>query len=1344
MSVFKYLLFLLTISTQLVAQQNMKVIRSQVVPWSSPVTNIFVDPANNNKWVAHKRELSKVYALSLAAQVNMEPGEQSLAFYKGGNKHLTWQESDLRNAVGDIFDEDNYVSAGYYHEERDELWLGTTQTGIFKFKTKPSLQLIEQLTSSNSKLRSNQINDMAMDTRGRFWIATDDGAIIIEGGRWELIEKGLLIEAIAVQDNKIWMMGDGFVGPVNSRKTWVILDIPGQNIEGEIKDIAIDIYGQIWIASEIITRYNETEETYTVFGPAQEYTSQFATAIVADQEGTVWVGTRDKGLYVIQEGDAFVAACLIDKPLDCNGNGKDAALNVEVSGGTPPYQYAWTGGLNGAKPTEVAAGSYEVTVTDSKGNQAESFVTLLDLSVKATVKMDKTADNGAANGAATVTVEGGQPPYQYQWDNGASTNTVSNLSPGEHSVTIADKANCQTVANVRITEDAAALIFEANLVQPDCAEDPSASINLVVSGGTPPYAYTWDQEGLEGASVNGLSPGVYQVVISDAANQKKTYLARIIGPEPIELRALVESPASTGNNDGQASVQANGGAAPYTYQWDNGETTALAKRLSPGEHTVTITDQKGCTATATVTITEDILPLQLSFEQIKGIDCQGEKDATLKVVPRGGKAPFTYAWEGLETTAQEASGLSAGTYVVLVTDASGQQTTGEGNVTEPERLEIVAVQENPANTGQNDGRAIVNIQGGTGPFKYRWDNQITEANNRTLSPGLHNVTVEDANACTAITSVEIGEEIQPLNLELTTEKALSCHDDNTAILKAEVRGGKLPYTYRWVGVEAADATAVNLGAGNYKVIVQDASGLEKEAAINLTAPAELKAVVSLTSPASTGNADGEAMVDVSGGTAPYTYAWSSGANGEIAKGLAPGTQTITITDANACTVTGQVEVSENILPLQLSLEEVEPVRCKDGNEGYLKAVVRGGKPPYAYGWSHNSLNSPDAKELIAGEYSLTVTDIQETQQVFSYNLQEPDKLKVTATVVAPASTGNADGKAKVEASGGTGAYVYEWQNGSTGAIAENLAPGFHRILVKDERGCEASVTFEVSENILPLEMSLANTQSLSCAGQNDASIVAEVSGGKPPYNFAWNQSRLSGDQLTQLGPGTYELTLTDALGTSKTASIEIPALESLSVAITDNKPAMSDTSEDGKATASVSGGTPPYQYQWDDGATSVSVENLSIGQHAVTITDANGCTATANFETAERIMKELASGALRSGQTINMQKLQFDADSTKIREDARPILDEVYQFLKENPAIVVEIGGHTNNLPPPAYCDSLSTARAKAVAEYIVLQGIDSKRVYYQGYGKRKPLFTNKTVDGRRRNQRVEIKILRL
>jgi len=117
---------------------------------------------------------------------------------------------------------------------------------------------------------------------------------------------------------------------------------------------------------------------------------------------------------------------------------------------------------------------------------------------------------------------------------------------------------------------------------------------------------------------------------------------------------------------------------------------------------------------------------------------------------------------------------------------------------------------------------------------------------------------------------------------------------------------------------------------------------------------------------------------------------------------------------------------------------------------------------------------------------------------------------------------------------------------------------------------------------------------------------------------------------------------------------------------------------------------------------------------------------------------------LKEGSTVRLEKLFFDADSASIKPESIPVLDELFDFLETNTNVVIEIGGHTNNIPPDAFCDRLSTARAEAVSAYINQKGIDSQRVQSKGYGKRKPKFSNKTRDGRRKNQRVEVKILRM
>ncbi len=298
--------------------------------------------------------------------------------------------------------------------------------------------------------------------------------------------------------------------------------------------------------------------------------------------------------------------------------------------------------------------------------------------------------------------------------------------------------------------------------------------------------------------------------------------------------------------------------------------------------------------------------------------------------------------------------------------------------------------------------------------------------------------------------------------------------------------------------------------------------------------------------------------------------------------------------------------------------------------------------------------------------------------------------------------------------------------------------------VTDAAGCTATASVAVTENILPLQVKLTQTEEVKCAGGKEAALTVIVDGGKVPFEYEWNQASLSGPRVTDLPAGSYSVTIKDASGQSESVAVEITEPEPLVVAIEDNRPATNGDSEDGQARVSVSGGAGRYTYAWDNGGDTDEVDNLPVGSHSVTVTDENGCSAETAFETKQKIIPELTASALRSGMTIQMQKLQFEADSTRITSDARPILDEVYQFLKDNPSIVVEIAGHTNNLPPAEYCDWLSTERAKAVAEYLIGSGIDPARVAYKGYGKREPLFSNQTPDGRRRNQRVEIRVLRL
>ncbi len=1327
------------------AQEDWEVIRSTALPWGSPVQNIFVD-ADNTKWVANTEEVKKVLGARTSTPVELKPGVMGLFQYPGGNADIRWMESDLTAALGDILDEDNYITSAFYDELEGDIWLGTSLTGAYRLKqTDGGLEFQQQLSMSNTRLRSNFIHDIKRGPRGRIWLATNDGALVGKKGDWELIEKGLIIEAVAIGGADIWMMGDGLIGKVDKRDRWELIDIPPRYTDGPVVDIAVDGKGQLWLASAVITCYNPETDTYTVFGGAEEYTSEFANRLVTDLDGAVWIGTEDKGVYVIQEGSSLVAALEVQQPVSCGGNGQDGALQVEVSGGTPPYQYEWPGFESEASATGLVAGEYQVTITDARGKSRVVSATIPDKRVGVEVRqIEKVSAEGLSDGQAEAMASGGRPPYNYKWDDGTTGPLASQLSEGMHLVTVVDAEGCEQVGQVGIGRTLQPLSLSVELVEPiQCNSGNGAALRAEPSGGQKPYRFQWGEAETSQAQIDGLAAGTYTVTVSDAQGNTAEAAYNMLEPEALQVSVREVQPASLGQSDGAAQASVTGGTPPYTYEWANGSSSAEATGLPAGEQQVIVRDANGCQASASVAIGEDLLPLQARIEESSSISCVKERDGALVAQVEGGKPPYRYDWEHDSINSSRATEIGKGEYAVTVTDAAGNEAMASYTLEEPEKLTVTAKVLSPASTGQENGVAEASASNGTPPYTYEWTNGETGSRAEKLAPQMHTLVVTDQNGCTAAVSIGVSEDIQPLQLALEVASPIDCAGNSTGALAAELSGGKGPFAYAWSAEGQSGDSADGLAAGAYQLTVTDAAGNSAQAEASLSAPPALQARAEVASPASTNASDGAAEGSAEGGTPPYTYAWPGGGTGARADGLAPGSYELTVTDQNGCTSVASVEVSEDIQPLQLALEVASPIDCAGNSTGALAAELSGGKGPFAYAWSAEGQSGDSADGLAAGAYQLTVTDAAGNSAQAEASLSAPPALQARAEVASPASTNASDGAAEGSAEGGTPPYTYAWPGGGTGARADGLAPGSYELTVTDQNGCTSVASVEVKENILPLELSLEVVQPLACAGDENGILKAEAAGGKPPYRYQWSQSELNGAELTSLAPGNYSLTLTDVQGTEQQAEVELQAPDSLQVSFKRIEPAFSEDSEDGRAVAAVTGGTPPYSYAWDNGAEGKSTDKLDLGQHSLTVTDANGCRQTADFEVKERVIKALTR-SVESGQTIQMQKVQFEADSSNIQPEVMPILDEIYLFLADNPNIVVEIGGHTNNLPPAAYCDSLSTARARAVAEYLVRKGIPADQVFYKGYGKRKPLFTNRTEFGRRRNQRVEIKIIRL
>lgn len=263
-----------------------------------------------------------------------------------------------------------------------------------------------------------------------------------------------------------------------------------------------------------------------------------------------------------------------------------------------------------------------------------------------------------------------------------------------------------------------------------------------------------------------------------------------------------------------------------------------------------------------------------------------------------------------------------------------------------------------------------------------------------------------------------------------------------------------------------------------------------------------------------------------------------------------------------------------------------------------------------------------------------------------------------------------------------------------------------------------------------------------CEGMATGHLTAKAQGGTPPYTYKWSVPGINSDELTRLAPGLYQVTISDQAGQSTVASAIIPSSTPISLTSKLDAKSSDKLAKDGKATAIVHGGVEPYDFLWNNGETTAQALKLEEGLHTIRVVDANGCIATGDITMeGEKVLKTLDIATITLGQTIRVDKLYFDADSSTIQSASNAVLQEIYDFLSNNRNVKIEIGGHTNSLPEDDYCDRLSTARAKNIAEYLYDKGIPESQITYKGYGKRQPIASNATVEGRKKNQRVEIKI---
>ncbi len=911
-----------------------------------------------------------------------------------------------------------------------------------------------------------------------------------------------------------------------------------------------------------------------------------------------------------------VASCLLTatttetSPISCNGDSDGEATTVGSSG-TTPYQYTWdaaTGNQTTATATGLGVGTYLVTVSDSEGCSVVDSITLTepDLLMVAAVIDKPIGCSGSNDGVVSAAPSGGNSPYFYTWDNGGITSAISNLGPGTYIVTVVDNSGCTATAEATLS-DPIDLAVDVELVEEiSCNGESDGSAIVNVTGGTMPYTYNWDN-GETTQTASGLDGGLQMVTVTDAGGCSGTGSILMGEPMAVTVAAtLLNDPDCAGSANGSAEAAGSGGTAPYTYEWDNGESTAIATMLNAGMHIVTVTDANTCMATASVTLTD---PGTFTVTVPSGVlICNGASDGTVTATPVGGDAPYDYSWSNGGTT-DTATGLSAGTYEVTVTDSNGCFATGSTQIFEQSPINIIDLSITNTSCGSCVGAVDILVSGSVPPYSYLWSDGATTEDRMNLCAGVNSVTITDSEGCTATRSYTIDDDNDFAIDSVTIDEMPSCAGNCDAAATVSTTAGQAPFSYTWNN-GSVTATASGLCAGTYMVTVIDNNGCLDVGTVTIMDPIAILVTTVVDEPLTCSTpTSGVATATATNGVSPYSYQWSNGSMTATNTGLSAGMYTVTATDADGCSATGTVTVVSPVTP-ELSVVLENDVTCAGGSDGSATASGTGGTPPYTYEWD-NGETSATATMLTAGAHVVTLTDAGGCTKTGSMTIAEADAILVSVNVVnEPSCPGNSDGSAEAIGMMGTAPYTYVWDNGETSSTATMLAAGAHIVTATDANGCTGTGTVTLVDP-LPFTVTLPGGI-LICSGASDGMATATPVGGSSPFMYDWSNGDTV-DTATGLSVGTYTVTVTDLGGCTATASTQVFEQSPINVIVLSSTNTVCGACI-GTADLLVSGSVPPYSYLWSDGGTTEDRTNLCAGINTITITDSQGCIATASVD----------------------------------------------------------------------------------------------------------------------------------
>ncbi len=958
--------------------------------------------------------------------------------------------------------------------------------------------------------------------------------------------------------------------------------------------------------------------------------------------------------------------------VNVNGGDSDQEVTFTITGG---HSFSRSGtAYDRGYFRNLPAGSYTVTAHDPCNNTTitRSFTLTPRPAIVATVSSDHPKCSAPKDGSISVTVSSGPGKYDYElWSGGSRINdkSLSNTTSTAHTFTgLSSGVSYQ----VRVYDDArrSCTPFTQNVTLSftplsitsftksdiSCAGETGA-INVVAAGGSGSYDYTLAHSSGSYTQTNTTGSftvdrgGEYTVTVRNrnyaACNDVVSRSATIIEPAPLAATVAQQDITCSGVYDGNLTAVVTGGTPPYSYQWQErdhssatwynytrpGAQTSEIGQLYDAQYQLIVTDKNGCEFTTPEHILTDPDPLSLDEVTVTHITCRGANDGQILATASGGWGGYTFQYqregESAFTSFTKETPLPAGTYRIQVTDQEGCVVPYPDPLTINEPAQALALDYQASDYNGyhltcfdgNDGWIEAVATGGNGaPFGTAYEFSLDgggftpEARFTGLSRGAHELRVRDERGCIVSQTITLSSPDE-LTLSTSDKNYIQCYGDSTGYLTVLAQGGVPPYVYRRGANDwQISPSFTDLPAGNYQLIVKDSRGCETLLNESVTSNDSLEIVFNKTDVQCYGLDNGRITASGIGGRPPYQFVWKQGASTKTRiDALAPAWYTVTVTDAEGCVRTDSVLIEEPEAVL-LTTPVATPIRCFGEDNGMIALPTGGGTPPYRYSldggvtFQHDSLFAG----LAPGTYPTLTADIRGCEFTSEATIVEPSLLELSlAGKTDILCHGEATGQIRVLATGGTEPYRYsaDGTNWQTGALLTDLVAKDYTVRVQDARGCETSISVTLIEPEAPLQLTY-DTTPVRCKGTASGAIRTTVTGGTAPYQYQWETLAVTTPALDGLVAGEYVLTITDAHDCQRTDTIAVTEPEvALTGLVIDQRNVSCFGLSDGQVQLGAEGGYPPYRYAWQGGSFSsvTAYDDLSAGSYPLIVRDARNC-----------------------------------------------------------------------------------------------------------------------------------------